>query len=878
MTLHSLSRHASQPSFVAALASVACISSFFDSKNNAQDSATLCEEVHRTNIQSSATKPMILTSSPISNGNIVSNNSILEEKKRKKEDTIVADYIVIGYGKTGQSAVRTIKQLDPTAHIVIIDPSNNYLQQQSSDNNDHSSSKNKRGILNRNKGSEIHLHTRASYINHNKKLISIHPINNTDTTNQSIRYRKSVLIATGSRAAPPPESCVRQDAKDRILELRSTSSSSSSTLLDPTTVRSLSIMAASQLATVSIMGSGFEALELAAYCARVSQAANGGQTSSKDEEKKVQLLFGNAAPLSNILPRYLSAAVSKRLRQNGIQVEERALTRYISLAYDNNGIQQEGNKAAPKLEIYTVKSYDSLDSKQLKSDLLVYAPSVDGNNGTAVLPTNTLDNNNKSTNYLPWSSLVTPPILTSYLDDGRLVTNAELQAASSIYAAGSCANYPNLKTGQLATAGGRHVSAHLAGKIAARNMVSSSGDMNNSSTPSYIQESIPVWRSDVIPYLSTTTSNSDEDSKTLALFSMGIHSLCVGKCDSESMATHGFWWTNQSSSSNGSTESSKNGNGSSNSNPNRLMKRATRSSNTTTNLSPKITKRKSGRGSLPVYGSGVVYYLNRSGGIEGIMLWGLPYSKDPNNAKSEINNDLVQRLKNMIRSNGSIAIEDHSDKISRENGYGLSVDIETSYLLSYLHLAEESKHLASMALSGTETSRRVSVTGRPLHRYTPIKSVELTNLGKMTRHDETGQVSSSEDLFYTSMSSSSQHAEHESGRPPSLKRIYPMQSGGTLAGTKEYELEKDMARRQLQIERSRPSKEEPLWLRPAEEYRLVNRKDALADSFARNIQRGIFADGQDSVRQAPVPRVYLDAKQKWSNLMSEDSDESDVDE
>lgn len=148
----------------------------------------------------------------------------------------------------------------------------------------------------------------------------------------------------------------------------------------------------------------------------------------------------------------------------------------------------------------------------------------------------------------------------------------------------------------------------------------------------------------------------------------------------------------------------------------------------------------------------------------------------------------------------------------------------------------------------------------------------------MTRHDETGQASSSDDLFYTSMSSS-QHAVQESGRPPSLKRIYPMQSGGSLAGTEEYELEKDMAKRQLQIERSRPPKEEPLWLRLAEEYRLVNRKDALADSFARNIQRGIFADGQDSVRQAPVPRVYLDAKEKWNNLISEDSEkESDVDE
>ena len=55
----------------------------------------------------------------------------------------------------------------------------------------------------------------------------------------------------------------------------------------------------------------------------------------------------------------------------------------------------------------------------------------------------------------------------------------------------------------------------------------------------------------------------------------------------------------------------------------------------------------------------------------------------------------------------------------------------------------------------------------------------------------------------------------ESGRPSSLKRIYPIQQGGTsaLVGTEEYELEREMERRQLQIERGRPPKEEPLWLR-----------------------------------------------------------------
>ena len=145
------------------------------------------------------------------------------------------------------------------------------------------------------------------------------------------------------------------------------------------------------------------------------------------------------------------------------------------------------------------------------------------------------------------------------------------------------------------------------------------------------------------------------------------------------------------------------------------------------------SKASGGRGSLPVYGSGVIYYLNRSGNIKGVMLWGLPYSTEPKDVHSNLNNKLVERMKNMIRSNGGMAIRDHSEKILNENS-GTNIDVE---LLSYLHLVEESKYLASMALSGsastdlsvlpspyqernkTPQSTRVSVLGRPLIGFHP---------------------------------------------------------------------------------------------------------------------------------------------------------------
>ena len=804
-----------------------------------------------------------------------------------EEERIECDYVIIGHGKAGQSAVRTIKELEPKAKIVVIDP-NSYPKSNEQQQSNNSISMQKRGIL-RHTATNIaesiqHLATCATSIDHSTKTIHIQPIRRRYDASSSdgapasfsscgkVHYRKSALIATGSRGAPPPDSCVRHDAKSRILELRSTtypSPQSSIPVLDPPTVRSLSIMAASQSATVAIMGSGYDALELAAYCARVSKQSNNGQ---KGDAKKVQLIFGNSSPLSNILPRYLSSAITKRLRQNGIEVEERAMTRYISLANTSNA-----DNTPRKLEIYTVKSYDSLESSQLLADLLVYAPNVDGLNGTAIVPVPAQSNSSNSLsaiNYQPWSQLISPPLVTSYLDDGRISTNSEFLAASSLYAAGSVAKYPNAKTGQADVAGGRHVSSKLTGTVAAMNMVNSCSE--SSTLPrSYVKESIPVWRSDeVSSYLGR---RDGQGNGTLALYSMGIHALSVGKCDSENLATHGFWWTNTNQSNNNNNETKNgNGKGSSRSNsPNAFMRRATKRSSNTMNessISPV-----SGRGSLPVYGSGVMYYLSRSGKIEGIMLWGLPFSSIPNNVQSSLNTELVDRLKEIIHSNGGIAIDDHSEKILKEN-IGLNIDMN---LLSYLHLVEESKHLASLALSGcstsSEQSKRVSVMRKPLHRYTPIKPSELSNLSKITRRDEAGHTAEEDDLFYPSLTSTATTSVEESGRPPSLKRIYPMQGGIAFAGTEEYELERNLERQQLQRQRARPSREDPLWLRLGDENRYINKRDALADSFARNIQRGVWMDGSDAVQQAPVPQAILDAKVKWNKWNYEDEEEG-VDE
>ncbi|KAL3805644.1 hypothetical protein HJC23_005888 [Cyclotella cryptica] len=841
-------------------------------------------------------QPLILASSPANSNH----DLILDECDTQKGNALECDYVIIGHGHAGQSALLTLKTLEPNADIVIIDP-NIHPKHAEGPVSGAKGKKQKRSA-----GTIQNLPTRATFIQHAQKIVQVAPLVSFSSVAQTraVHYRKSVLLATGSRGAPPPDECVSVDSRSRILELRSTTAppfqnhkSNNPTrviesdsinnagpernelhlpILDPATVRSLSLMASSQGATIAVMGSGFEALELAASLARVSPRTH--NNSDKEDEKKILLLFGSAGPLSSRLPRYLSAAVSKRLRQCGIDVEERSLTRYISMNTHQSKDEDRPSASIPRLEIYTVKSYDRLDSRRIEADLLVLAPSVGGLHGTAVLPTSNDTTTKVSNDYQPWSSLVSPPLLTCYLEDGRIATNSEFLGASSIYAAGSVAKYPNGRTGKADVAGGDHMSAHLSGEVAARNMVMESfaGDRGKSDswtnyTTNHIQETIPVWRSDKVPYLpSLHQNNVNNQADTLALYSMGIHALCVGKCDSTTMATHGFWWTNTNHQSN----ESKNTEDVDNSitripetkfRPNAFMRRLTRKA---INLMPKGSFVRGG--SLPVYGSGVVFYLDQCGSIQGVMLWGLPFTQDAGNVQSELNVSLVERMKDMIRTNGGIAIHDHSERIAKES-YGVNIDVD---LLSYLHLSEESKYLATMALTGSEETNGNNVTpkimlSRPLHRYQFGKHMEMANLGKVRRKDDMGQFTGSNDLFYSSQTMPYLQLNpikriEEPSRPPSLKRMYTIH-GETVAGEHS-----DVRLRQ---ERSRPPKEDPLWLRQDEERRFVNKKEAAADSFIRNMLLGQFSDGSEAVQQAPVPQLYLDAKERLRSWTEEEAEE-----
>lgn len=239
-------------------------------------------------------------------------------------NTLDYDFIVLGNGNAGLSAVRTLREKCASAKIALVDPL--------------------RPVTSTTKKLDYWPHA----------VTGFDPVTRTvqlsDPTHQ-LRYRYGILVATGSRGAPPPPSLLDEETLDRVLELRTTSSldNTARPVLSPNAVRQMSLLAASQGATVGILGSGWEAVELAVAAASVGA-------------KAPMLTFGSAAPLSHILPRYLSTAVTRRLRQQGVDIQPRSLVRYVSL---------DRHQGRSGLEVHTAKSYDMIDTKRTPVDLLV---------------------------------------------------------------------------------------------------------------------------------------------------------------------------------------------------------------------------------------------------------------------------------------------------------------------------------------------------------------------------------------------------------------------------------------------------------------------------------------------------------------------------
>eukprot|EP00978_Attheya_sp_CCMP212_P006689 scaffold15518_cov50-Attheya_sp.AAC.4 len=836
-------------------------------------------------------------------------NSLLATSS-SSEELLLFDFVIVGHGRAGMAAAATLRSQCPRATIAIVDPHHhaNHTASLLSGNNNNKYTHHFYGTSAI--GWDPSLQTVSAItplsqpqetaadpsVNHEqeKEGTSGNGIDKGNADGRKIiSYRHGILMATGSRGAPPPVELVDPRAWSRVLEVRATVPPSQPHMA-PAAVRHVAELAASQGASIYILGNGLEALQLAAACRRQQHHQHGqsAYTTNKTNHKHsnntpiVTMVFGSAGPLSTRLPRYLSRALSKRLQFLGMDLQERSLIRYVAMMAAEPS--SSSTTAMSHLELHLVKSYDSLDTQRHRADLLIVAPSVEGQRGTGILPVIRHSKEERDVGikddsdgevvlrHSSWANLTSSssvPLVTCYADDGRIMVNAELSAASNVYAAGSVAKYPNPISGNPTVAGEGPINAAVAGQVAAHNMArqyhltSSSSSLYSKQqrvpARTYANESISIWRTDVeeSPVPSNNSSHDDNNDVTKPTMShlnaLGIHALCVGDCDSECMSTHGFWWTNQAMERHNKRRSTHTKNRSDNLQRKLTRRRTMVSSSETSDSGAGGTSEHSTRRS--VYGAGVVYYLDRSGSIRGIMTWGLPFTSSPSSMK--LNNKLVNRMKELIRTNGRAALDDIEESVFPDGD-------ELDDLLTSQDLSEETKWLAALAL-GHGGKGVLETLAKPLHRYVPAKPTSVANMGLLKR---TGGEASDQQLFIRPPANNDDgDVDSYMTRPPSLVYVYPMEwsnshhdgfggSSGPFGSSDEAEKEDAI--------RARPPREEPLWSRQGDSSRSISVKDTMRDVFLTHVRKGQFQDGSDSVQQAPTPKIVTQAREKmnsWRN-------------
>jgi hypothetical protein len=431
--------------------------------------------------------------------------------------------------------------------------------------------------------------------------------------------------------------------------------------------------------------------------------------------------------------------------------------------------------------------------------------------------------------YKTWSQLtktsaLEPSVVACFEDDGRVSVNAELCAASRIYAAGSVAKYPNSATGNASIAGEGTMDGAEAGRVAAVNMSRDYVERFNVSTQhadtiqSFAASSLPVWRSDI-------TSYSEQGSPfASSLSNLGIQALCVGNCDSERLATRGFWWTNSSA-------------------QRRIARmiedEELQSSGDVQRMTRRVSRRRRKLGLVkPVYGIGVVYYLDTIGRIRGILTWGLPFAAEEG---GPINPHLLRQLKHIIATNAGVS----------------ALDADENHQIMNDALAKQSQRLVALAVRGhTAGMTRVShgldgpIEGfsTPLYRYTEVGPGKTASTMNVLKRKEAGGLGVlGEDLYARDELAIEQTEVQEKGEetPSNIPRtmypitVVPFRVEDTY-GKKAASLESlTELNRYLGVQRgwednenrARPGKEDPLWLRPGDEKRNISKNQMLIEAY-----------------------------------------------
>ena len=252
-----------------------------------------------------------------------------------------------------------------------------------------------------------------------------------------------------------------------------------------------------------------------------------------------------------------------------------------------------------------------------------------------------------------------------------------------------------------------------------------------------------------------------------------------------------------------------------------------------------MRRRKTIQNSLkPIYGIGVVFYLDKSGRIHGIMSWGLPYTTlDASNYESSssvrpLNNQLVGLMREIILTNG---------------GFG-SLNSEADHIRMSQYLTEQSKNIVALSFAGYaapsesgdgkedaigrcmehhQLDKLVENFPRPLHRFTEVKPAKVRSVGILKRKDGDAQGILGEDLF-------ARFRPRMNNTPPT-KPDMSMNVGSAESKARslyEWKVWEQVERQFEENEQcARPAREELLWLRKGDEMRNTSARENLVSAY-----------------------------------------------
>ncbi|GAX09760.1 hypothetical protein FisN_11Lh272 [Fistulifera solaris] len=683
------------------------------------------------------------------------------------------DFVIVGVGNAGMSALLHLQKECPSAKIAVVDPIQKPTKRQNVD------------IFS----------DKAARLDPAKHLVYL-------DANTALFYKHAVLLATGVRGAPPPTYLVDERAKERLLEVRPTSWTTGTSSHSVNDIRITIMERARQGESIGILGSGWEALDMAVLASLSSR-----------KPSQTHIFYGSSIPLGRAAPSYLGSLITKRLKSKGIHIHDQTMVRYLSCPHHADDSQNDG----VPFDIYTANSNDFMDTKKTTLHWLVVAPEVSGPSGCASLATNEVpphlvDSSEGRPWYQTWANLSRmtssdPSWIVCFKDDGRILVNSELSACTGVFAAGSVAKCANSLSGNADVAGRGVVDAIDAGRIAAWNMartMDGAGLFKSERRATLTRESIGVWRSDVRALQYNLGSTTLE---TTSLSKIGISALCVGDCDAERYGTHAIWWTNRAAQK-------------------RLLRLVEHEDTTGSedqSLKRKRTQKVATSQTLPIYGFGVVYYLDRVGKIQGIMTWGLPFS---NKEDGSLNQSLVYFLKSIILTNGGIT----------------SLDTERDHIRMSEYLSTASKRVVATAFKESQESlndhyqlvgSQVELFPRPLHRFTEARPPSARSFSVLKRRDGLSHGILGQDLFDA-------FAEPLVDDPIPIPD--PSQNVGFAAreaqSMYEWDVYQQKERRWDENEsRARPPKEEQLWIRKGDELRNMTARDSLYSAYGSAMGR-----------------------------------------